>query len=147
MTKGVETIFTYEQFEKSIRTIIVMARQEHYLELATGSNFSDTPVDKYIELLSSIIPSNADTYDGAFYAFWESWDSLVTVAIVSFVYGVVDYTGKGDIVAPYNHELLSLDSKDDPVYTNSKDYTMNIDSCQMLWRICTGEIPVRERFS
>ena len=111
MTKGINTIFTYNQFEKSIEAIIAMARQEYYLELATGSNFTDTPIDKYIDLLASIISANEDSYGDAFYDFWPSWNSLVTSAIVSFVYGVVDYRGDGNVVAPYNHELLSLESR------------------------------------
>lgn len=147
MTKVVSNIFTYNQFEDNINLLINFAKQEHYLEKALDTNIENSLLDAYITLLADMFPENNENYFVNYKEFWNYWSELVECAIVSFVYGVVDYKEHGDVVAPYNHDLLHLDSVKDEVNKNSKDYIVAINSIEVLWRICTGEIPVRERFS
>ena len=125
MTKGVSNIFTYHQFEQHIEQLIEAAKRTHYLELATNANIDDQTTSAYIALLASVFPENTENYFLNFYDFWDDWGEVVECAIVSFVYGVVDYSGKGNVVAPCNHSLLHLSSMSDPVNVNSETYTVN----------------------
>lgn len=147
MTKAVSNIFTYNQFEDHIKLLINFAKQEHYLEMALDTNIENSLLGSHIALLADMFPENSENYLVDYQEFWGNWSEIVECAIVSFVYGVVDYTEYGDVVAPYNHELLHLDSVKDEVNKDSKDYIVAINSTEVLWQICTGEIPVRERFS
>ena len=147
MTKGVSNIFTYDQFKDYIKYLIAMANRDHHLEIATGTYIENSITDAYIALLADMFPENNENYFVNYEEFWNCWSEIVECAIVSFVYGVVDYTEYGEVITPCNHELLHLDSVKDEVNKDSEDYIVAINSTEVLWQICTGEIPVRERFS
>lgn len=134
MTKAVSNIFTYNQFEDHIKLLINFAKQEHYLKMALGTNIENSLLDAHIALLADMFPENNENYLVDYQEFWGNWSEIVECAIVSFIYGVVDYIGNGEVVASYNHELCSLDGT-----------KISLHSAQMLWRICTGEIAVKER--
>ena len=147
MIKSVENVFTYTQFEEYIEHIIKLAKRHHLLEEAFGVDIMDAAVDGYIALIADMFPENEEYYECDYREYWSKWTDIAECAILSFVYGVVDYVHDGDVVAPYNHELLHIVSAEDKVNGDSKDYAIPINSAEDLWKICTGEIPVRERFS
>ena len=147
MTKAVSNIFTYNQFEDHIKLLINFAKREHYLEMALGTNIENSLLNAHIALLADMFPENNENYLVDYQEFWGNWSEIVECAIISFIYGVVDYIGNGEVVAPYNHELLYIKSVTDEINKNDKEYVVSLNSTQTLWQICTGEIPVRERFS
>ena len=147
MISAIDTVFTYDEFESRIEELINIAYKERLLEKALNVELETSAADCYVDLLASFFLPNQKNYFVDFYDYWPSWHQLVKSAIYSFVYGVVDYSNTFQIIAPSNHELLHLDSLKDEINTNHLDYVVPMNSTKDLWRICTGDIPVRERFS
>lgn len=134
MAMGVESLFTYKEFYKSIEVLIDMVHRETLIGKALDSDVYYSPAEHYIDLLSLFFMENQDSYKEEFYEYWNKWEDMVECAIISFVYGVCNE--KGEIVAPTNHELRLLDESEVPM-----------NSVEDVWKICTGQIAVKERFA
>lgn len=147
MIKEVNSFFEYSDFLNSIQMLITMKEQENHICFAFGLEANNPSIDAYITLLAKIFPLNEENYNNLFFKYWASWSDMVECAIVSYIYDVLSIKDKVKVLACYNHDLLSIDSVEDEIDINSRNYVICLDSIETLWKICTGEIPVRERFS
>lgn len=129
-----ESFFTYNEFENSIKTAIDMAHREAMLSEVLDSEIYYSPFEHYVNLLGRFFSEEQSNYGDEFYEYWDNWEDMVESAIISFIFGVCNE--KGEIVAPTNHELRLLDGSEVPM-----------NSAGDLWKICTGQISVKERFA
>lgn len=144
--------YTYRQFEKAIGHIVQLIERDTFIERLSGNEVIDSPAEDFVIFLAGLFPENlenyklsCDNYEFDFYDFWDNWQDMVECAITSFVWGVVDCHSK-EIAAPHAHDLLTYESVS-AARSNDTSYSCSLHSIEILWRICTGEIPVRERFS